>query len=163
MATVKIDCELIREVEQFLYKEARLADENRYSEWEALWTDDGVYWVPANSGDIDPEYEMSIIYDHRSRISVRVNQFNSGKRHAAEPEIKIRRVVSNIEILNIDGDEIEVASNAMLFVCSESVNDVWAARNDHTLRRVNGELMLARKKVVLVNIAKPIANMAFLI
>ena len=34
-------------VEAFLYKESRLADESRYDEWEALWEDDAVYWVPA--------------------------------------------------------------------------------------------------------------------
>ena len=36
-------------VVDFLYREARLADEARYAEWEALWTDDGVYWVPATT------------------------------------------------------------------------------------------------------------------
>ena len=42
------------EVEDFLYREARLADENDYDGWEALWTDDAVYWVPADSAEIDP-------------------------------------------------------------------------------------------------------------
>ena len=36
-----------RAVEAFLYKEARFADEARYADWEALWTDEAVYWVPA--------------------------------------------------------------------------------------------------------------------
>jgi 3-phenylpropionate/cinnamic acid dioxygenase small subunit len=35
----------------FLHEEARLADEGRYAEWLALWTDDAVYWVP---GSTDP-------------------------------------------------------------------------------------------------------------
>ena len=30
----------------FIYHEARLADEARYSEWEALWDDSARYWVP---------------------------------------------------------------------------------------------------------------------
>ena len=29
---------LLRQVEQFVYREARLQDEHRYAEWEALWT-----------------------------------------------------------------------------------------------------------------------------
>src|SRR5205814_632090 len=32
--------DLLREVEQFLFREARLADEGDYDGWEALWTDD---------------------------------------------------------------------------------------------------------------------------
>ncbi len=38
-----------RAVTDFLYREARLADEARYADWLALWTDDGVYWVPATT------------------------------------------------------------------------------------------------------------------
>jgi ethylbenzene dioxygenase beta subunit len=37
--------ELIREVEQFLYREARLLDERRFHEWLALFTDDVRYWM----------------------------------------------------------------------------------------------------------------------
>ena len=44
-----------RTVVAFIYTEARLADESRYAEWEALWDDDAVYWVPASpTGDTDP-------------------------------------------------------------------------------------------------------------
>jgi len=31
----------LRQIEQFLYREARYADEHDYDAWEALWTDDG--------------------------------------------------------------------------------------------------------------------------
>ncbi len=42
------------EIAQFLYREARLADENDYDGWEALWTDDALYWVPSGGADVDP-------------------------------------------------------------------------------------------------------------
>jgi len=43
-------------VTEFLYMEARLADEARYAEWLALWTDDAVYWGPATTDpESDPE------------------------------------------------------------------------------------------------------------
>ena len=45
-------------IAQFLYREARLQDEHRFDEWEALWTDDALYWVPANGEDIDPERDI---------------------------------------------------------------------------------------------------------
>src|SRR5260370_17939966 len=37
--------ELIREVEQFLYREARLLDERRFHEWLELFADDVRYWM----------------------------------------------------------------------------------------------------------------------
>ena len=37
------------EILSFLYLEARLADEGRYSEWEALWADDDDGRVPRSN------------------------------------------------------------------------------------------------------------------
>src|SRR5438093_11533326 len=41
--------EVIREVEQFLYREARLLDERRFHEWVELFTEDVRYWMPMRS------------------------------------------------------------------------------------------------------------------
>src|SRR5437879_11288215 len=43
------DPNLIREVEQFLYREARLLDERRFHDWLELFTDDVRYWMAARS------------------------------------------------------------------------------------------------------------------
>ena len=42
-------CPIIREVEQFLYREARLLDERRFHEWLLLFTEDVRYWMPVRS------------------------------------------------------------------------------------------------------------------
>ena len=39
----------------------------------------------------------------------------------------------------------------------------WVGRTTHRLRRVDGELRMCRKKVVLVNAAEPLPNLSFLI
>src|SRR5664279_1090255 len=110
---------LMSAVTAFIYREARLQDEHRYEAWEALWTDDGVYWVPANGADIDPEKEMSIIYDNRSRIALRVRQLLTGKHHTQTPRSGLRRLVSNIELLEAPaGGDIAVASNSLVFESS---------------------------------------------
>jgi 3-phenylpropionate/cinnamic acid dioxygenase small subunit len=155
--------EQLKEIEQFVYREARLQDEHELDAWEALWTDDGVYWVPANGSDIDPEKEMSIIYDNRSRIALRVKQLKTGRRHSQEPRSQLRRVVSNVEVLGEDDDGIRVAANAMVFESSLRGDTVWAARNEYLLRRVDGELRMARKKVDLVNNDKALYTLSFLI
>src|SRR5439155_26233858 len=41
--------EVIREVEQFLYREARLLDERRLHEWVELFTEDVRYWMSMRS------------------------------------------------------------------------------------------------------------------
>jgi 3-phenylpropionate/cinnamic acid dioxygenase small subunit len=154
---------LLDAVTAFIYREARFQDEHQYEAWEALWTDDGVYWVPANGADIDPEKEMSIIYDNRSRIALRIRQFHTGKRFSQTPQSRLRRIVSNVEILQQEGDELVVTSNAMVFESAVRGDTVWASRNEYTLRREGDTLRMARKKVVLVNNETALYSMAFLI
>jgi benzoate/toluate 1,2-dioxygenase subunit beta len=82
-------------VEQFLYREARLADEGDYDAWEALWTEDALYWVPIEGEGADPNQHMSVIYDNRNRISTRLKQLRTGKRYAQAPPSNVRRLLSN--------------------------------------------------------------------
>ena len=151
-------------VTAFIYKEARFQDEHQYDAWESLWTDDGVYWVPANGADVDPEMEMSIIYDNRSRIALRVRQLMTGKHHTQTPQSRLRRLVSNIELLDQQpAGDISVASNSMIFESSLRDDTVWAARNEYRLRHVDGELRMAYKKVILVNNEKALFTLSFLV
>jgi 3-phenylpropionate/cinnamic acid dioxygenase small subunit len=157
----------LREIEQFLYREARLADEHAYDEWEALWTDDALYWVPANADNIDPLTQMSVIHDNRNRIRTRIKQFNTGRRLSQTPSSRLRRIVSNVEVLGTrdgpDGGDITVEAN---FICAESrerTNETWAGRYTYRLRVVDGELRMAYKKVALIDNARPIATLSFLI
>ncbi len=153
----------LREIEQFLYHEARLQDEQRYDEWEALWTDDAIYWVPANGDDIDPEREISIIYDNRARISTRVKQLKSGKRHAQNPPSRMRHMISNVELIDERSGELRVAANFVVHESRERGRTVWAGRSDYTLRRGEDGLRLAYKKVRLIDNDRPLHTLSFLI
>jgi benzoate/toluate 1,2-dioxygenase subunit beta len=149
----------IRAVEQFLYREARLADEHRYDEWEALWTDDGHYWVPAGGDDSDPATRMAIINDNRNRIATRIAQLKTGRRHSQIPRSRLRRVVSNVEV---EGDGV-VGANFVLVESRERGKELWAGRYTYRLRLVDGELRMAAKKVALVDNELAIPTLSFLI
>lgn len=157
-----------REVEQFLYLEARLADENDYDAWESLWTDDALYWVPAGGADIDPANHVSVIYDNRARIATRMKQVRTGKRHAQAPPSNLRRLISNVEFLcgrvNPDGGiDLEVGANFLVLESRARGNELWGGQTTYRIRRVDGQLRLAYKKVVLVDNDKPIPTMGFLV
>lgn len=155
---------LLAAVTAFLYKEARLQDEHQYEAWEKLWTDDGVYWVPANSADIDPEREMSLIYDNRSRIALRVKQLLTGKHFTQTPQSRLRRMISNVELIDEPaGGDISAAGNTMIFESNMRGETIWAARNEYRLRHLDGELKMAYKKVTLVNNDKAIYTLSFLV
>jgi benzoate/toluate 1,2-dioxygenase subunit beta len=152
----------VDEVDEFVYREARLADEGHYDEWESLWTEDGVYWVPANDDQIDPQTEMSIIFDNRSRIATRVKQLNTGKRHSQTPRSRLRRLISNIERSEADG-AIEVGANFIVYESRERGVTLWGGRVLYGLRRTEDGLRMARKTVLLANNDQPLPTMAFLI
>lgn len=148
-------------VEQFLYREARLADEHRYDEWEALWTDDALYWVPM-SEDADPETQISYIFDNRARLASRIRQLKTGRRHSQAPQSRLRRSISNIEI-EPRGEDIAVTSNFILMEARRGVLTTWAGQVLHRLRRVGDDFRIAGKTVHLVNSGDAIHNLAFLI
>ena len=161
------DTDVLRAVEQFVYREARLCDEQRYDEWEALWTDDGVYWVPATTDpSADPQKHLSHIYDNRARLDTRVKLLQTGHRYSQEPASLMRRLISNIEMQAAGDDELVAGSNfvlAELAIQAKHEMHWWVGRTTHRLRRVDGDLRMSRKKVVLINAAEPLPNLSFLI
>jgi 3-phenylpropionate/cinnamic acid dioxygenase small subunit len=166
MSSGALDVDLLKEVEQFIFREARLQDELCYDEWEALWTDDAVYWVPANGDDIDPATQMSIVFDNRSRISTRIKQLHTGKRHSQNPPSRLRRIISNVELVgeddSSDGD-ILAGANFLIYESRERGVTLWAGRSEYRLRRTGDGWRMAGKKVLLVNNDRPLNTMSFLV
>jgi benzoate/toluate 1,2-dioxygenase subunit beta len=156
-----------RAVTEFLYMEARLADEARYAEWLALWTDDGVYWVPATTDPAaSPETHISHVHDNRARLDTRIKLLQTGHRYSQEPASLMRRLISNVEVTTAAGGELAVESNFILgelAIQSKHEMHWWVGRTTHRLRRVDGALRMVAKKVVLVNAAEPLPNLSFLI
>jgi 3-phenylpropionate/cinnamic acid dioxygenase small subunit len=150
----------------FLYLEARLADEARYAEWLALWTDDGVYWVPATTDPAaGPETHISHVYDNRARLDTRIKLLQTGQRYSQEPASLMRRLITNVEVER-DGGELVVGANFILGELSvQSKHEMhwWVGRTTQRLRSVDGALRMSLKKVVLVNAAEPLPNLSFLI
>jgi len=153
----------LRQIEQFVYREARYADEHDYDAWEALWTDDAVYWVPAGGDLADPAGQMSVIYDNRNRITTRLNQLRTGRRYAQTPPSSLRRVISNVELLGSEGNDALVGANFVLAESRERGVVTWAGRITYRLRWVDGDLRLAGKQVLLINRDQPLPTLAFLI
>src|SRR5262247_2049754 len=120
---------------EFLYREARLADESRYVEWLALWTDDGTYWVPASTDpDVDPDRQISHIYDNRNRLVTRVRLLETGQRPSRLPPSAMRRLISNVEVTAGGDGELLAGSNFLLVELSAQARPetrLWAGRTTH--------------------------------
>ena len=60
--------DVIRQVERFLYREARLLDERRFHEWLELFTDDVRYWMPVRSNRY-PKSSKAIFHSPSTYLS----------------------------------------------------------------------------------------------
>ena len=103
------------EVEDFLYHEAALLDDWKLNEWQQLLTDDAAYYVPPNDQlESDHRSTLFLVADDRERIRQRIIRVLDPNCHAEFPKSRTRRMISNVRIVNIDGDLVSVAAN---FVC----------------------------------------------
>ena len=165
------DHNLTREVEQFLYREARLLDERRFHDWLQLLTDDIHYWMgnrtnryPKSSKAIailDPdrydeddrpkEDELAILDEDKSTLSARVARLDTGMAWAEDPPSRTRHLITNIEVEPGDAEaELEVYSNFIVYRSrSETEQDFYVGARRDVLRRVDGAWKIASRKVTL--------------
>lgn len=165
-APLAVTLEDRREIEDFLFLEARLADESRYADWEALVDDDMMYWVPRGEGDYDMATQMSIIADNRSRLHTRLAQLMTGERHAQLPVSLIRRVIGNVEIEKTGETEYRVFSNFVAYELRRASNNqtiVWPCRVEHRLRRKDGRIVMFLKKVMIVHGDEAVGSLGFIL
>jgi benzoate/toluate 1,2-dioxygenase beta subunit len=138
-------------VEQFLYREARLLDQQKLEEWLSLFTDDATYWVPLEQGQEDPVSTSSLIYDDRTLLELRVKQARHPRAHARLPLARTVHQVGNISIVEDSSPEITVSSSLVLVEFRSEKQRIWGALVEHRLRREGGGYRIARKRVDLVN------------
>src|SRR5262249_21004046 len=127
--------ELLRDVEQFLYREARLLDERRFHEWLELFTDDVRYWIASRNNryprsskamtvlapdqrreaDLDSEEEMAILDETKVTLEGRVARLDTGMAWGEDPPSRTRHIISNVEVEPGDtASELKVYSNFLV-------------------------------------------------
>src|SRR6266540_6026795 len=124
--------EIIREVEQFLYREARLLDERRFHEWLELLTDDVRYWMPVRSnrypkaskaisildpdryveGELAKDDELAILDETKETLARRIARLDTGMAWAEDPPSRTRHLIANVEVEQGEtAPELKVYSN----------------------------------------------------
>jgi 3-phenylpropionate/cinnamic acid dioxygenase small subunit len=148
------------EVERFLYREARLLDERRLSDWLDLLAEDIHYFMPIRRnikyGDwdleySDPETEISYFDEGKDILTGRVRQLNTGVHWAEEPVSRFEHIVTNVEIVTTDVDEVRVNSK---FFCyqnrlTDEVQTFVGRRYDHLRRDPETGFKIAKRTIYL--------------
>ena len=153
------------EIEDFLYREARLLDTRKFEEWADLFTDDAIYWVPAGRDDIDPTRHVSVIHDDKAAMAKRIKRLRSGFAYAQDPQSRVHRLISNVELGATDDEKqtIEVTCVMLLIELARHRQTFHSARCEFTLDRSSGSWRVRRKKVNLLRNGEVLENTPYLI
>ena len=148
-----------QEIEDFFYREADLLDERRYEEWLDLFTEDTHYWMPLrrNVQRDEPEREftrpgvdVNWFDEGKDTLTRRVKQILTGIHWAEEPPSRICHIVSNVQIVRATLDEVEARSRFIVYRNRvQTETDFLVGKREDLLRRMDGGLKIARRKIVL--------------
>ncbi|UXT20461.1 benzoate 1,2-dioxygenase small subunit [Agrobacterium tumefaciens] len=140
----------------FLYREARLLDDRDWDEWLTCYAKDVSYWMPAWDDDDqiteDPHSQISLIYyPNREGLEDRVFRIKTERSGASTPEPRTSHNVTNVEVLEMRGDEVDVRYNFNTLNHRYKVTDHFFGTMFVTLRRSGDQLLISSKKIVLKN------------
>jgi 3-phenylpropionate/cinnamic acid dioxygenase small subunit len=162
---------VIRDVERFLYREARLLDERRFHEWLVLFSDDVRYWMasrpnryPKSSKAIamldrqnyveeesEREDELALFDETKETLAARVARLDTGMAWAEDPPSRTRHFIANIEVEPgpSDGD-IRVRCNYLVYRSrGEMEEDFYVGAREDLLRHVDGSWKIASRRMIL--------------
>lgn len=165
------DATLQQEIEQFLYREARLLSEARFEDWLALLSDDVRYWMPAREtlqyargrdraghGGYGPgdhpaaaaERTLPLLDDDKPFLRARIERLRSSMAHAEQPPSRLRYFVTNVEVDAAGDAEWDVRCNLLVYQSRlERTETLYAGCREDRLRREEGRLRIARRKIML--------------
>src|SRR5919109_2791865 len=101
--------ETLRDVEQFLYRQAEILDGTRWSEFIDLFAQDGVYWMPASPEQTTWVGVPSIFAEDRDLMTVRMKRLSHPHAWSQAPLWGTSHVVGNI-MVEREGEELVVRS-----------------------------------------------------
>lgn len=140
----------------FLYREARLLDDRDWDEWLTCYAQDVSYWMPAWDDDDqiteDPHSQISLIYyPNRDGLEDRVFRIKTERSGASTPEPRTSHNVTNVEVLDVRGEEVDIRYNFNTLNHRYKVTDSFFGTMFVTLRRSGDQLLISAKKIVLKN------------
>ena len=107
-------------IEEFLYHEADLLDTWRLPEWSELFTDDARYDIASLDSEDPAERPIlrrrcSYSADDKLRLVSRAKRLMKKTAHAEYPHSKTRHITSNVRIGEVNGDEVAVRANFVIY------------------------------------------------
>jgi 3-phenylpropionate/cinnamic acid dioxygenase small subunit len=149
----------------FVIRETRMLDQQRFSEWVDLFTEDGHYWMPLEWGQTDPRLTTSLMYEDRLLLQVRAERLRGNRTYSQKPKSRSHHVLQTPMVdVRDDAAMHYVTWTATHYVETRlDEQNLYAAWLTHHLTVIDGAIRIRLKRVDLVNCDAAFGNIQLFI
>lgn len=137
----------------FVIAEARLLDAKRFEEWNALFTDDAIYWVPLVPDQEDGINHTSHLYEDKLLRTLRVERLKSPRAFSQQPPSRCHHLLQTPSVEAFEPEANRYVTRTE-FHYTESQGDelqFYVGTAFHHLTWQDGALRMTLKRVNLLN------------
>ena len=142
--------------EEILYYEAWLLSNHKLEDWLELLHEDIRYWIPVRTNrdigreDLGRDHLMAHMDDDKAGLRLRALRVAGGMGFADNPPPRMRHLVTNVRVLELEGDEAKITSNFLAWRSHTGIPDhqIIGCRNDRWVRDGENWLLLERQVVL---------------
>ena len=146
---VPTDQELI----DFVVREARLIDQQRFDAWLDMYADDAFYWMPLEWNQTDPRLTCSLMYEDKLLLSIRVERLKGARTFSQKPKSRCHHVLQTPQVDSRDAAANSYVTWTPMHYVETRLDEqtLYAAWATHHLSVENGRLRIKLKRVDLIN------------
>jgi len=146
---------LKQSLQDFVWQENALLDEGRFDEWYELFAQDGLYWIPGESGQENPEGRMCIALENRMLMRLRIDRLSHHRAFSLQPGVRGLRVIQHPRVQSEHPDEdgcYTVRTNLIYSEYQKQKTEVLPATASYRLRAVDQAWEIVEKRVDLLSV-----------
>ncbi|WP_165776897.1 aromatic-ring-hydroxylating dioxygenase subunit beta [Paremcibacter congregatus] len=146
------NCPDVSELTSFLYHEADLLDQTNLREWIDLYSEEGTYWMPVTVDQADPLNHISIFYDDKAMMKIRMHNLGHARAPSKENPVRSSHIIGNVRLVDFDKKtgNCVVKSNFQAVVYQTS-QTLFAGSCTHDLVWAGDKYLIRQKRVDLIN------------
>ena len=131
--------------------EARLIDEDRLETWLDLFAEDGHYWIPLAHGQQDPLNHVSLLYEDKLMLRMRVERLSAARAHSLQPRSRCLHVLQQPTVEAADDEVVVTRCAFSYFEVRGDEQQVFGAVAWHHWCGTSDGFRLKLKRIELLN------------
>ena len=144
-------------IRELLNLEARYLNNADLESWMQLYTEDGIYWMPLDAEQTDPEAHDSIFYEDRTLMAIRRRNFGHKLSLSMQYPVRSSRIISDVHLERHDPDtNITIVNSSFQAVILYKEQTLYAGTCQHHLVKSEVGYLIKRKRVDLLNADMPL-------